>query len=122
MLDEQPRRVGAVLPDRGLPRPAVHRDDLPHPGGIGPVDPHHGGDLLPGWIGRDYLTGLLVRGYPRQQLSAQRGRRARRQAHKPRYISISYNARMDYLLAALIFVFIVAVLVVLWKREHPKKD
>jgi hypothetical protein len=29
---------------------------------------------------------------------------------------------MDYLLAALIFVFIVAVLVVLWKREHPKKD
>jgi len=29
---------------------------------------------------------------------------------------------MDYLIAALIFVFIVAVLVVLWKREHPKKD
>jgi hypothetical protein len=29
---------------------------------------------------------------------------------------------MDYLFAALIFVFIVAVLVVLWKREHPKKD
>jgi hypothetical protein len=29
---------------------------------------------------------------------------------------------MDYLLAALIFLFIVAVLVVLWRREHPKKD
>jgi hypothetical protein len=29
---------------------------------------------------------------------------------------------MDYLFAALIFVFIVAVLVALWKREHPKKD
>jgi hypothetical protein len=29
---------------------------------------------------------------------------------------------MDYLFAALIFAFIVAVLVVLWKREHPKKD
>jgi uncharacterized membrane protein len=29
---------------------------------------------------------------------------------------------MDYLFAALIFVFIVVVLVVLWKREHPKKD
>jgi hypothetical protein len=29
---------------------------------------------------------------------------------------------MDYLFAALIFVFIVAVLVTLWKREHPKKD
>jgi hypothetical protein len=29
---------------------------------------------------------------------------------------------MDYLYAALIFVFMVAVLVVLWKREHPKKD
>jgi hypothetical protein len=29
---------------------------------------------------------------------------------------------MDYLFAALIFVFIVSVLVVLWKREHPKKD
>jgi hypothetical protein len=39
-----------------------------------------------------------------------------------RYIPISYNARMDYLFAALIFLFIVAVLVVLWKREHPKKD
>ena len=26
------------------------------------------------------------------------------------------------LIAALIFAFIVAVLVVLWKREHPKKD
>jgi len=29
---------------------------------------------------------------------------------------------MDYLFAALIFLFIVVVLVVLWKREHPKKD
>jgi hypothetical protein len=29
---------------------------------------------------------------------------------------------MDYLYAALIFVFIVTVLVVLWKREHPKKN
>jgi hypothetical protein len=29
---------------------------------------------------------------------------------------------MDYLFAALILAFIVAVLVVLWKREHPKKD
>ena len=29
---------------------------------------------------------------------------------------------MDYLFAALIFLFIVAVLVVLWKREHPKKN
>jgi len=28
---------------------------------------------------------------------------------------------MDYLYAALIFIFIVTVLVVLWKREHPKK-
>jgi hypothetical protein len=28
---------------------------------------------------------------------------------------------VDYLLAAIIFVFIVAVLVVLWKREHPHK-
>jgi hypothetical protein len=28
---------------------------------------------------------------------------------------------MDYVYAALIFVFIVTVLVVLWKREHPKK-
>jgi hypothetical protein len=28
---------------------------------------------------------------------------------------------MDYLLAALLFVFMVVVLVVLWKREHPKK-
>jgi hypothetical protein len=28
---------------------------------------------------------------------------------------------MDYLFAALIFVFIVTVLVVLWKRDHPKK-
>ena len=29
---------------------------------------------------------------------------------------------MDYLYAALIFVFVVTVLVVLWKREHPKKN
>jgi hypothetical protein len=29
---------------------------------------------------------------------------------------------VDYLLAAIIFVFIVTVLVVLWKREHPRKD
>jgi hypothetical protein len=29
---------------------------------------------------------------------------------------------MDYLYAALIFLFMVAVLVVLWKREHPKKN
>jgi hypothetical protein len=29
---------------------------------------------------------------------------------------------VDYLLAAIIFVFIVTVLVVLWRREHPKKD
>jgi hypothetical protein len=29
---------------------------------------------------------------------------------------------MDYLLSAIIFVFIVAVLVVLWKREHPRKN
>jgi hypothetical protein len=28
---------------------------------------------------------------------------------------------MDYLLAAVIFVFIVTVLVVLWKREHPRQ-
>jgi hypothetical protein len=28
---------------------------------------------------------------------------------------------MDYLYAAVIFVFIVTVLVVLWRREHPKK-
>jgi hypothetical protein len=28
---------------------------------------------------------------------------------------------MDYLLAALLFVFMVVVLVVLWKREHPRK-
>jgi len=28
---------------------------------------------------------------------------------------------MDYLLAAVILVFMVTVLVVLWKREHPKK-
>jgi hypothetical protein len=33
----------------------------------------------------------------------------------------SYNAQVDYLFAAIIFVFIVAVLYVLWKREHPKK-
>jgi hypothetical protein len=29
---------------------------------------------------------------------------------------------VDYLLAAIIFVFIVTVLFVLWKREHPKKN
>jgi hypothetical protein len=29
---------------------------------------------------------------------------------------------MDYLYAALIFVFMVVVLVALWRREHPKKD
>jgi hypothetical protein len=29
---------------------------------------------------------------------------------------------MDYLYAALIFVFMATVLVVLWKREHPKKN
>jgi hypothetical protein len=29
---------------------------------------------------------------------------------------------MDYLYAALIFVFMVVVLLVLWKREHPKKN
>lgn len=29
---------------------------------------------------------------------------------------------VNYLVAAVIFVFIVATLVVLWKREHPKKD
>jgi hypothetical protein len=28
---------------------------------------------------------------------------------------------MDYLLAAIIFVFMVTVLVVLWRREHPPK-
>jgi hypothetical protein len=28
---------------------------------------------------------------------------------------------VDYLYAAIIFVFIVTVLVVLWKRDHPKK-
>jgi hypothetical protein len=28
---------------------------------------------------------------------------------------------MDYLFAAILFVFMVAVLVVLWKREHPRK-
>jgi hypothetical protein len=28
---------------------------------------------------------------------------------------------MDYLFAALIFIFIVTVLVVLWRRDHPKK-
>jgi len=27
---------------------------------------------------------------------------------------------VDYVLAAIIFVFIVAVLIVLWRREHPK--
>jgi hypothetical protein len=29
---------------------------------------------------------------------------------------------VDYLYAAIIFVFIVTVLVVLWKREHLKKN
>jgi len=29
---------------------------------------------------------------------------------------------LDYLLSAVIFVFVVAVLFVLWKREHPKKN
>jgi hypothetical protein len=29
---------------------------------------------------------------------------------------------VDYLYAAIIFVFIVAVLLVLWKRDHPKKS
>jgi len=29
---------------------------------------------------------------------------------------------MDYLYAALILAFMVVVLVVLWKREHPKKN
>jgi hypothetical protein len=29
---------------------------------------------------------------------------------------------MDYLLAAVLLVFIVTVLTVLWKREHPKKN
>jgi hypothetical protein len=29
---------------------------------------------------------------------------------------------MDYLVAAVIFVFIVTVLIVLWKREHPRKS
>jgi hypothetical protein len=33
-----------------------------------------------------------------------------------------YNAQVDYLYAAIIFVFIVTVLVVLWKREHPRKN
>jgi hypothetical protein len=28
---------------------------------------------------------------------------------------------MDYLVAAIIFVFMVTVLVLLWRREHPKK-
>jgi len=28
---------------------------------------------------------------------------------------------MDYLVAAVLFVFMVTVLVVLWKREHPRK-
>jgi hypothetical protein len=35
---------------------------------------------------------------------------------------IPYNAGMDYLYAALIFVFMVVVLFVLWKREHPRKS
>jgi hypothetical protein len=29
---------------------------------------------------------------------------------------------MDYVFAAVIFVFIVTVLVVLWRREHPRKS
>ena len=29
---------------------------------------------------------------------------------------------LDYLLSAIIFVFIVTVLAVLWRREHPKKS
>jgi hypothetical protein len=29
---------------------------------------------------------------------------------------------VDYLYAALIFVFMVVVLFVLWKREHPRKN
>jgi hypothetical protein len=29
---------------------------------------------------------------------------------------------VDYLYAAIIFVFIVAVLLVLWRRDHPKKS
>jgi hypothetical protein len=29
---------------------------------------------------------------------------------------------VDYLYAAIIFVFIVVVLLLLWKREHPKKS
>lgn len=33
-----------------------------------------------------------------------------------------YTARVDYVYAAIIFAFIVTVLVVLWKREHPKKS
>jgi hypothetical protein len=28
---------------------------------------------------------------------------------------------LDYLLSAIIFVFIVTVLIALWRREHPKK-
>jgi hypothetical protein len=36
--------------------------------------------------------------------------------------AIAYNAQVDYLYAAIIFVFILAVLLVLWKREHPKKS
>jgi len=28
---------------------------------------------------------------------------------------------MDYLVASIIFVFMVTVLVVLWRREHPRK-
>jgi len=29
---------------------------------------------------------------------------------------------VDYLYAAIIFVFILTVLLVLWKRDHPKKS
>jgi hypothetical protein len=37
-----------------------------------------------------------------------------------RLARIAYNAQVDYVYAAIIFVFIVVVLFVLWKREHPK--
>jgi hypothetical protein len=32
------------------------------------------------------------------------------------------DAMLNYVLSAVIFVFIVTVLIVLWKREHSKKD
>ncbi len=55
--------------------------------------------------------------------SSRRGanRRGRSEAHGAKYTPIFYKAPMDYLFAALIFAFIVTVLVVLWKREHPRK-